>query len=474
MNANKNIIIIGGGITGLSAAHRLSELAVENGYALDITLIEARNRLGGVIHTVKQDGFLIDSGPDNFVTIKPWAMALVRRLGLESELITTNEAHRSAMVVRNGKLLPIPEGFLLMAPTKVMPVLTSPVFSVLGKLRMGMELFIPGKKNNKDESLASFVIRRFGREALDRVVQPLISGIYTARPENLSLRATMPRFLDLEAKYGSIIRGMRSEGKNRKTTESGARYGMFVTLKEGLQTLISALEDRLGHISFRLNTHVAEVRKGLKDRSQSWTVKLDDGTSMETDGIIITGPSKHAASLVRGIDPNLADQLSAVQYASSAVVHLAYKRDQIAHPLDAFGCVVPITERRNIIAASFSSIKYDGRAPDGSVLLRAFMGGALQPDMPMRDDKDLVAAARFDLDNFLGISTAPQFTLISRWPDSMAQYKVGHLGQIKMMREQLGKHQGLQLAGNGFEGVGIPDCVRAGESAAEDLAKDLG
>lgn len=470
----KRIIIIGGGITGLSAAHRLSELSRERNHQVALTLIEARDRLGGVIHTVKQDGFLIDSGPDNFVTAKPWALALARRLGLESELLTTNEAYRRALVVRRGKLMPIPEGFLLMAPTRFTPMITTPLFSIPGKIRMGMDMFLPARKTNNDESLASFVTRRFGREALDRVVQPLISGIYTARPERLSLRATMPRFLDLEAKYGSVIKGMRSEGKKQKAMGSGARYGMFVTFRNGLQTLIQALRDRLNHVDFRLGERVVKVTK--TDDSGSippWSVTLEDGTGLEADGVIITGPSRHAARLLTGVDKALAEQLSAVQYASSAVVHLAYRRQQVGHPLDAFGCVVPVTEPYNIIAASFSSVKYEGRAPEACVLLRAFMGGALYPDMLQRDDKGLIAAAREDLDHLLGITEPPLFTMVHRWPDSMAQYDVGHLDRVAAMRKRISDHKGLQVGGNGFEGVGVPDCVRAGERAAQDLLADL-
>jgi oxygen-dependent protoporphyrinogen oxidase len=354
-------------------------------------------------------------------------------------------------------------------------MITTPLFSIPGKIRMAMDMFLPARKANNDESLASFVTRRFGREALDRVVQPLISGIYTARPERLSLRATMPRFLDLETKYGSVIKGMRCEGKKQKAKGSGARYGMFVTFRNGLETLIHALRDRLNHVHFRLNERVVRVANKAHGSSVApWSVALEDGTRLEADGVIITGPSRHAARLLMGVDKALAEQLSAVQYASSAVVHLAYRREQIGHPLDAFGCVVPVTEPYNIIAASFSSVKYAGRAPEACVLLRAFMGGALRPDMLQRDDKGLIAAARKDLDHLLGITAPPLLTMVHRWPDSMAQYDVGHLDRVAAMRKLISDHKGLQLGGNGFEGVGVPDCVRAGERAAEDLLADLG
>jgi len=471
----KRIIIIGGGITGLTAAYRLSELGVERNHPLDVTLIEARDRLGGVIHTIRQDGFLIDSGPDNFLTAKPWALALALDLGLESELLSTSEAHRRALVVCRGKLMPIPEGFLLMAPTKFIPVITSPLFSLPGKLRMGIEMFLPARKVNQDESLASFVARRFGREALDRVVQPLISGIYTARPERLSLRATMPRFLDWETKYGSVIKGMLREGKRQKTKGSGARYSMFVTFRDGMQTLINALRDRLNHVCFRLNAHVVRVDKKANGSGvPCWSVELKDGASMEAEGVIIAGASPSAARLLTRVDTELAEQLSTVQYASSAVVHLAYRREHVAHPLDAFGFVVPIAEGHSIIAGSFSSVKYAGRAPDGYVLLRAFMGGALHPEMMQYDDEGLIVAAHRDLEDLLGITAAPHLVIVHRWRESMPQYDVGHLQKVATIRRRLSDHKGLQLAGNGFEGVGIPDCVHAGQRAAEELLSTLG
>jgi oxygen-dependent protoporphyrinogen oxidase len=343
---------------------------------------------------------------------------------------------------------------------------------------MAMEFFLPSRRAVEDESLASFVTRRFGREALDRVVQPLISGIYTARPEKLSLRATMPRFLDLESQYGSVIKGMQSQGKKRRrarndATGSGARYGMFVTFKNGLETLIQALESRLEDTDIRLKTPVIGIKKTRRQTGPSWEIMTRSGNALKAHGLVIAGPSTHAATLLKKVDSSLAEKLSAVSYASSAVAHLAYKREQISHPLNAFGCVVPMTEKRDIIAASFSSVKYSGRAPSGYVLIRAFMGGALKPELTQYDDDKLIDTARNDLNDLLGISTKPQFAVISRWPDSMAQYEVGHLERVSTMRRQIAAHQGLQIAGNGFEGVGIPDCVRAGEQAAEAIMAEL-
>lgn len=479
-SSRKHVVVIGGGISGLTAAYNLSELSADRKIALDITIVDARDRLGGVIHTIKRDGFLIDAGPDNFITAKPWAIALVKRLGLESELLPTNDEFRKALVVRNGKLLDVPEGFLLMAPTKIMPMVTTSLFSWPGKIRMSMEMFMPAKKSTEDESLAAFTIRRFGKEALDRIVQPLISGIYTARPERLSLKATMPRFLELEQEYGSVAKGMLADGKKMKAAAakrgSGARYGMFVTLKEGLTTMVNALRDKLPTANIRLNTSVNKISKNREtaDGAKAWNLALSDGTAVNADCVIVAGPAKLAGTILGGVDKDLSELLSSIQSASSAVVHFAYKREAISHPLDAFGLVVPMQEKRDIIAASFSSVKYAGRAPNGYVLLRAFMGGALQPELMERDDEGLTAIAGTELEQLLGIRGTPRFELVHRWNESMAQYDVGHLEKVAAIRKLVGTHKGLAVAGNCLEGVGIPDCILSGERAAKEVAPVLG
>ena len=466
----KRIVVIGGGITGLSAAHRLVELAQETGRAIDLTLVEASDRLGGVIHTVERDGFLCEAGPENFVTNKPWGMALCRRLGLEEQVLATNDAHRRALVVRKGRLLPIPEGFLLLAPTKVWPMAFSSLFSPLGKLRMAMEYFLPAKRGVEDETLASFVTRRFGREALDRIIQPLIGGIYTADPKMLSLRATMPMFLDMEAKYGSVIRAMRTAAKaNAKGAGrgSGARYSLFVTLRNGMRTLIDELIRRLESARIVLGTRATTLAR--VDNGKGWSAGLADGSSIEADAVIVAGPAHVAADLVRPVDEALATGLRSVQYATSGVVHLTYRRDEVPHKLDAFGFVVPAIENRNLVAGSFSSVKFDGRAPEGHVLMRAFVGGAMNRQLMERDDGEIVSACRSDLGDLLGITAAPSLTMVHRWPDSMPQYAVGHLDGIDAMRRRLAGLPGLELAGNGFEGVGIPDCINSGQRAAQSI-----
>lgn len=467
---DKRVVVVGGGITGLAAAHRLCELAAEQEQTLDLTILEAGDQPGGVIHTVRQDGFLCEAGPDNFVTNKPWALSLCRRLGLEDQILPTNDAHRSALVVRRGRLLPIPEGFMLMAPTKLLPMALTPLFSLRGKLRMAMDWFIPARAGVEDESLASFVTRRFGREALDRVIQPLIGGIYTADPETLSLRATMPRFLEMEASHGSIIRAMRKQAKAAPSVAgrgSGARYGLFVTLRDGLQTLVEALVDRIGPQRIRCHAQVSSLSRDAADTD--WSVHLSDGTTLNADSVLLAGPRHVAAKILRSFDDNLADQLADLSYATSGVIHLTYRRDQVPHPLNAFGFVVPAIEKRNLIAASFTSIKYAGRAPDGYVLLRAFVGGAMNRSFMERDDAALIAATRQEFKDLLGITADPSLTLVHRHTNSMPQYAVGHLKRVEAICRRIAEHEGLESAGNGFEGVGMPDCIHSGEQAAERL-----
>lgn len=474
----KRIIIIGGGITGLSAAHRLLELAAEKNLPIEVMLLEAGDQLGGVIRTVKRDGYLCEAGPENFVTNKPGGMALCRRLGLTEQILPTNDAFRRALIVHRNRLLPIPEGFLLLAPTKIWPMVVTPLFSWPGKLRMALEYFLPARKVvGEDESLASFVIRRFGREALDRAVQPLIGGIYTADPQMLSLRATMPMFLDMEQKHGSVIRAMRKQSRSRLSGSpatsgagSGARYSLFVTLRDGMDTLPRELARRIGAPNIRTGARVATVRQ----QEGRWLVRLDSDEALAADAVIITGPSRAAAAMLRQLDDDLASRLADVPYATSAVAHLAYRRTDVPHPLDAFGYVVPAIENRQVMAVSFTSVKYERRAPDGFVLLRAFLGGAMNPQIMQRDDAGLIDAAREDFRDLLHITAAPEMTMVHRWPDSMPQYRVGHLAAVAAIRKKAAEYPGLDLAGNGFEGVGIPDCIAAGEQAAQRMVDTMG
>ncbi len=461
----KRIIIIGGGITGLSAAHRLLELIEKKGIHTEILLVEKTSNLGGAISTVKKEDYLIELGPDMFITNKPWAHDLSKRLGLESELIETNEAKRGTSVLWQNNLIPVPEGFLMLAPSKIMPFLSTPLFSITGKIRMLMDLIMPKKEIN-DESVASFVRRRFGQEALERVAQPMIGGIYTGDPEKLSIKATMPQFIEMEKKYGSIIKGMIK--KNNKTSDSGARYSQFLSFKDGMETLVTTIESKLPKGSICLN----ETVKAISQEGDIWTIETNK-RNIDADGVVITTPSYHAGSLLNDIDPKLHQELSSIEYASSAVVILSYKREDITNDLHGFGFVVPNVEESNLIACSYASKKFAGRAPDGHVLLRAFVGGTLNSDICNLEDQIIIEEVAKELSTILGISTGPEFSMIERYPNAMPQYNVGHIAKIESINNELIKHRGLHIAGNAYGGVGIPDSVHSGEQAAEEILDEL-
>jgi oxygen-dependent protoporphyrinogen oxidase len=464
------VVVVGGGIAGLAAAHRLDELARETRRPLDLVVLEAADRLGGTIRTERVDGCLLEAGADSFISEKPWALALAERLGLGPRLCRTDDRFRRTYVVRGGRLRPLPEGFLLMAPTRAWPVLASDVFSWRGKARLGLDLLLPRRAATGDESLGSFVRRRLGAEALERVVQPLVGGIYTADPDRLSLAATMPRFLALEREHRSLILGLRRGSRGREATHaSGARWSLFVTLAGGMEELVTALAARLPAGAVRLRTPVAAVMS----TPDGWRIQPADGPPLDAHGVVLAGPAHAMGTLVSGADPTLAAGLDAIPYASSATVTLAYPRAAIQHPLDGFGFVVPRVEGRQILACTFSSVKYPGRAPEGTALLRTFIGGALQADLLAREDRALVALAEADVASLLGITGRPILSRVWRHPRAMPQYDVGHLDRVAALEARLASMPGLALAGAAYRGVGIADCVRSGEAAAEGLHASL-
>ncbi|HXG20939.1 MAG TPA: protoporphyrinogen oxidase [Methylomirabilota bacterium] len=466
-----HFVIVGGGIAGLAAAHRLVELGREREQPLRLTLLEASNRVGGAIDTERREDFLLELGPDSFVSEKPWALALCERIGLESELIGTRDEHRTTFVVRAGKLEPLPEGFMLLAPTKVGPLLRSRIFSWPGKLRMALDLVLP-RGNQEDESLGSFVRRRFGREVLERVAQPLIGGIYTADPERLSLAATMPRFLQMERAHRSVIYAMWQAARKRPQEAkgaSGARWSLFVTLRKGLQQFVDTLVSRLTLGEVRRNTVVSSIQRSEGE----WIIDCEDGALLRADGVVLATPAFQTARIVQALDPQLSRSLASISYSSAATINLAYRREHVPHPLNGFGFVVPHIEHRAIIAGSFSSVKYAGRAPESSVLLRAFVGGALQETLFTLDDQAMEQAVRQELASLLGIQAAPLFVRIARYPHSLPQYLVGHLKLVEHIEQQMAQYASLALAGNAYRGVGIADCVRSGEAAAGAILKSI-
>ena len=470
MASPRRIVIAGGGIAGLAAAHRIVQLSREQRQPVDLKLIEATARLGGSIATERVDGFVIEAGPDSFISEKPWALKLCERLAFTDRLVRTNDANRRTYIVHDGALHALPDGFLLLAPTQFWPLLTSRLFTWPGKLRMALDLVLQRGDSSTDESLGSFVTRRLGREALERVAQPLVGGIYTADPDTLSLAATMPRFLEMERNSRSIIWSMwRAQGRAPQAgrATSGARWSLFVSVDDGMQSFVDAIAARLPADSVRLQSPLL----GLQ-REQAWKLMGSDG-AVEADAVILATPAHLSSQLLREVDPNLATELEGVPYASSATVSLAYRADQLPKPLDGFGFVVPLIEARSIVACTYSSVKYPGRAPAGHVLVRCFLGGALQEKLFEQDDATMAASVRRELRELLGIDSAPLLTRIHRHARAMPQYQVGHLDRMQRIDTALARHSGLALAGNAYRGVGIPDCIHSGEMAADAVWRQL-
>ena len=468
-------VVVGGGITGLASAHRMMELAREYSLNIQLLVLEAGDRLGGVIQTEQRDGFLLEGGPDSMISEKPWALELAKRLGLERKLIGTNPKNRQALVAHKGKLHPIPEGFHLITPSRLRPLLASSLFSWLGKIRMALEIFVPAKISHQDESVASFVRRRFGRQAVQRIAQPMVGGIYTADVRKLSLLATMPQFRELELQYGSLIKGLRrrrsEKAKRRQGQSGGARYDLFLSFKHGIQTLTDALRSALPPRTTSLRARVYRLR--FEPERNLWAVWYGENQLVRATGVCLAVPAPRAAKILAHAVPDAADEIKGIRYASSATVNLTYNRDDIPHALDGFGFVVPPSERRSILACTFSSVKYAGRAPQGQVLLRAFLGGDLQPGVLKFEDRKMEQAVRDDLRHYLGIKAPPRSAWVRRFTESMAQYDVGHLDKVGRIEKMVARRPGLALAGSAYRGVGIPDCVRSGELAAEALLKPL-
>lgn len=479
--AGRRIAVIGGGLSGLAAAHRLIELTGGN-TSVETTLFEASPRLGGIVGTLQIGDYLVDTGADSFLTNKPGAVGLCKRLGLEHRLVATDPRYRGAHVLYEGRPVRVPDGFQLVSPSAVWPMVTTPLLSPWGKLRMLMECLVP-RGHFADESLAHFVRRRLGREALDRLVQPLVGGIYTSDPEKLSMAATIPRFLEMEAEYGSLIRAAFAQKKRDKqaavqasdTTSSGARYGLFAALAGGMEELAAALRSRVeAGCRVRKETPVVSIHVTTNAASNGRTgyrISLKNAPDEDFDAVIVATTAHQASRLLSGLNATMSSELHGIEYASSAIVVSAHKFSNVRHPLNSFGLVVPHCERRRILATSFSSRKFPVRAPADSVLMRTFVGGAMQPELYDLDDDQLKQLVSEELRDIFGVQGAPEFSLVVRYPRAMPQYHVGHLDRVARIDAQTSLHPGLAFAGNALRGVGVPDAISSGESAAESVLK---
>lgn len=471
----KKTVVIGGGISGLAAAYALQKL---QGPDADYLLLESSAHLGGKIVTYSGQGFLVEGGPDSFLTQKRAALDLCRELGLGDQLVgSTHLKTPSTYVLSKGKLHPMPEGMMLMAPTMILPILRSRLISWRGKLRMGMEIFIGRNTTNPDESLGSFVRRRMGAETLDKIAGPLMAGIHAGDPEALSLRSTFPMFTEMEKKHRSLVLGMMKHKKAQAanqasaqpTTQPGAkRPSMFTTLSGGLQQLPDAIVARLDPQRIRRNTPVQTIAAA----GEQYRITLADGSSLLADDVVFTTPAYITANIVEQLDPALAAKLRTIRYVSTSTVSLAFRRSEITCDLNGFGFIVPAAEGRRINACSWSSTKFSHRAPEDFVLIRVFIGGAFSEDLAEQDEATLIDIARQELREIMGITATPVLAQAYRWKKSNPQYNVGHSVLVGQIEQLAAAHPGLHLAGAAYRGSGIPDCIQSGfDTAAKIVAQ---
>jgi oxygen-dependent protoporphyrinogen oxidase len=449
-------VIVGGGISGLSAAWALQKRGVR------YLLLEAGKRFGGVVRTEAEQGFVLEGGPDSMLAQKPEGLLLCRELGLGDRVVPTNLEQKKVYVLHRRRLHALPEGMALAVPTRIGPFLTSSLFTPWGKLRMGLDLAIPPKRNGEDESVASFLRRRLGQECVDRIGEPLLAGIHSGDPERLSMRATFPRFVELERKHGSLLRGMWAAARPKD-----AAGAPFHSLLGGMGELVDALVARLPPAALRRVAAVTAIH-----REVGYPIDTTAGP-VEARGLILAVPPPKAASLLEPIVPEAGPALRAIRFASTATVLLGYRRQDVGHPLDGYGVVVPATEGLRTAALSFVSTKLPGRAPQGHVLLRAFVGGIRDPQVLAVDDASLVELVKREMRGVLDLRGAPLLARVFRWPEATPQLEVGHLARTADLDARFAAVPGLRLIGAGLRVTGVPDCIAEGTRAAESVAAAL-
>src|SRR5580700_8904667 len=464
----KRIAIIGGGISGLSAAFAL-EKRRQAGASLEYALFESSPRLGGVLVTERVDGCLVEAGPDSFLTEKPWASDLSREVGLGDQLVGSNDADRITYILAKGKLVVIPDGLMFMVPTKLTPTMLSPLFSTRTKLSMTREFFHPPHVAERDESVASFVARHYGPEMVDRLADPLLSGVYGGEAAQLSVRAVLPRFAEMEATYGSLGRAMLAARKRMGHASKISARPLFTSLKDGMQQLVDAIVSRLPASALNANTPVQRAER----ENGGWVISAGYASD-EFDAVIMAIPAYSAADLLSMTNEALASELRGIQFTSSVTVNLGYDRAVRASLPPGFGFLVPRSEGKRMLAATFVHNKFPHRAPDDRALVRCFLGGARGEQTLALPDDEILRIVREELDQILHLSAKPLFARVFKWRGAMAQYGVGHLERLQRIEGLRQKLPGLALAGNGYSGIGVPDCVRSGTTAVEETLRELG
>jgi oxygen-dependent protoporphyrinogen oxidase len=455
----RSVAIVGGGIAGLSAAYWL----LRNRPSIEITLLESRRRLGGVIATEHCDGFVIEGGPDSFLARKTPGIALCRALGIEQDLVPAIPENRGSFVALDGALHALPEGLSGLIPMRIEAIEKSPLFSEGGKERFAREPDVPLREGNEDESLASFVERRFGSEAYSHLIEPLMAGIYAGDGRELSLGATFPQLRDLERKYGSVLRGLAASSS--AGSGGGERLG-FLTPLRGMGEVVASLVTALRTVELRLGTEVREVQR----RVSGFRLRLADGEHLDVDRVIAATPAHASAEILSGLDVDLAHELAGVPHVSTATVSLGFRREDVPSPLHGYGYIIPRISGSPVLACTWVSSKYPNRAPPECVLLRGFVGRRGQEEAAGLESEELVTLLREELRLRLGIEAEPTLERVYHWPKAMPQYVLGHPERIAGIETLCRRQEGLELAGNAYQGIGVPDCIASGEKAATQAA----
>lgn len=494
----KQVVILGGGISGLSAARLLTEALSARSHGpppFAVTLLEGSTRFGGNLITERHGEFLVDGGPDSWVVTKPAATELARALDLGADLMGTRPDRRGVYIAWKNRLHRMPEGLVLGIPTQIRPLLTTGLFSLRGKVRAALEPLIParrwdsaGLEANDDEAVADFLTRRVGREISQRVASPLLGGIFAGEADRISVRAAFPQLVEAEVRHGSLVRALRHRGKGQgapppkegEASKAGVAGSMFLSLRGGVGELVDALVRRVdGPVRLRRGARAQRVeRLPAGDPRGRFAVTLEGGEVLIADHLLVSIPAHGASALLADLDGKVSEELGAIPYASSATAFLAYRTEDVTHPLDATGFLVPATSRRPILASTWVSSKWAGRAPEGHVLLRVFFGGTTGEETLGLDDDALTALARRELASLMtpGFSAevAPLFSKVFRFHKASPQPLVGHLGRVARVNQRLAEvAPGLHIAAGGFGGIGIPDCVRNGEAAARVILESV-
>jgi oxygen-dependent protoporphyrinogen oxidase len=463
---HKKMAVIGAGISGLALAFRLQQWTKDKPQSIEVHVFEKSSRTGGTIQTENREGFMLEKGPDGFIQQKTTVLDLAKELGIENELIGTQSQNRRSLILQNNRLIEVPDGFYLMSPSKIIPFLRSPLLSWKGKLRTLLEPFIPSKTNDAEESLANFVRRRFGQENLEKISQAMLGGIYTADPEKLSMQAALPRFIEIEKKYGSILRGVIATMSKSKDVR-GPRYSLFGSFYNGMSRLTNALTAKIPVENLHLNSEIQGIE--YNTLGKCWKVRTPN-QEMEFDQVCFAIAPYQLSKLLQGLTDHQKEALDSIPYASSAIFHFGFKAEQVQNKPKAIGFIVPQRENKHFIACSLMSNKYENRAPQDHLLIRVFAGGALQEEQLNIPTHELRNKILSELKTILNIQGEPVLEDHVTWPKSMPQYTMGHMDRVTQINDLISKFPNLHIIGNGYGGVGIPDLIEKANHLAKKIS----